>query len=622
MPPKATRTAIKPQHEVRAGCALEPVSIIERPCNADLMDAALAHGYTALQASIIARRLPASAVDALQRHVRPEIRDLDPPDLLPDIVVAAQRIGRAVIMQEPIACVVDHDADGVSSLSVIFGALVDALGVDPGLIRVYSSHRLREGYGISDALVDRMLADGFTAGLVITADHGSADEPRIARLRAAGIDTVVTDHHGIEGKGPPSAVACVNPCREDSVFPDRFIAGCHVAWLVMAEVRRRLIKCGHISESAPKLGFLLAYVALGTTADCVSFARSRNNRLIVQHGLHQMNTRPAPCWTALREIKGVAGPITTETLGFIFGPMINAGGRLDDAMPGFQLLRSTDLQEALAMAERLNQANEERKSIERAMREEAEKLADEQVSAGARGICVWLSDGHAGIHGVSASRLVQTLGRPVLCLSPKQGEPGIVTGSARAVPGFDVRAAFARIAEREPDLLEKWGGHEGAGGLRLAEADISRLQAAWDLAVKECESARIGPCFVTDGALPARPSMALLTELAALEPYGREFDAPVFAQEAWLSSARRVGEGGKHMQVTLVLNDEAVKGIWFSVPNLDWTPCIGDRVRVVFTLSTNTYRGSTTLQLLVQHMEPCVPAQGSATSGSATPSTP
>ncbi len=612
MQSNAASAQIKNRTASTEPCALEAVSIIERPCDAALMEAALAHGYTPLQASIIARRLPPSAVDDLQRRVRPEIRDLDPPDLLPDIEVAAQRIGRAVIMQEPIACVVDHDADGVSSLAVIYGALVDAMGVDPALLHVYSSHRLREGYGLSDGLVDRMLSDGFTGGLVITADHASADEPRIARLRAAGIDTVVTDHHGVEGSGPPSAVACVNPCRDDSVFPDRFIAGCHVAWLVMAEVRRRLIQCGHLPEATPKLGFLLPVVSLGVTADCVSFARSRNNRLIVQHGLHQINTRPSPCWTALAQVKGVTGPITTETLGWIYGPMINAGGRLDDAMPGFRLLRSADLQEALTYAERLSAANEERKSIERTMREEAEKMAAEQVHAGARGICVWLPGGHSGVHGVSASRLTATFGRPVICLSPKQGEPGVVTGSARSVPGFNVRAAFASIAEREPDLLKKWGGHEGAGGLTATEVDIPRLQAAWDTAVKECESARIGPCIVTDGALPAPPSMALLSEMSALEPYGREFDAPVFCQTAWLSSARRVGEGGKHMQVTLVVNDEAVKGIWFSVPEQEWVPTVGDRVRAVFTLSTNTYRGKTTLQLMVQHMEPSTPAEATA----------
>lgn len=581
---------------------LEPVRIIPRRPEPALLAAALGHGYTALQAGIIARRLPAEFADDLQRYVRPEIRDLDTPDRLPDIEAAAQRIGRAIICGEPLLVCVDHDADGITSLAVIYGALVDALGVDPALIHPYSSHRLREGYGISDGVVDRMLADGHTTGLCISADQGSGDEPRIARLRAAGIETVVTDHHGIEGAGPPSAIACVNPCREDSEFPDRFIAGCHVAWLVMAQVRRRLIECGHLPASTPKLGFLLPYVALGTTADCVSFSRSRNNRLIVQRGLHVINTGRAPCWQALAQVKGVTGPITTETLGFFFGPMINAGGRLDDALPGFKLLRASTLDEALPYVEKLNAANEERKRIERAMRDTAEVQATKQVEAGARGLCIWMPDGHSGIHGIVAGRLAQSFGRPTLCLSPKQGEPGIVTGSARTVPGFDVREAFLAIDAKMPGLLMKFGGHEGAGGLTLREDGIEALQALWDESVAGTP-ARIGPEFVTDGPLPAPPALALLSELSALEPYGREFDAPVFDQEAWITAARRVGEGGKHLQLQLDVMGQSVKGIWFSVPELDWNPMPGDRVRAVFTLDANTFRGTTSVQLMVRHLE-------------------
>src|SRR5690625_721065 len=177
----------------------DQVRVIERSPSQEVLAAAIAHGYSELQAGIIARRLPGEFAHDLQRYVRPEMRDLDPPDLLPDIERAVQRIGQAIICGEPIVLAVDHDADGVTSAVVIYGALVDVLGVDPAQIHCYSSHRLKEGYGLSDALVDRMLGDGFDRGLVITADQGSADEPRIARLKAAGIDTVVTDHHGIEG---------------------------------------------------------------------------------------------------------------------------------------------------------------------------------------------------------------------------------------------------------------------------------------------------------------------------------------------------------------------------------------------------------------------------------------
>lgn len=585
---------------------VEPRRIVVRPSSSAVHAAALARGYTPLQASIIARRLPDSMAESFENVVRPSLRQLDPPDLLPDIDIAARRIAQAVICQEPILICVDHDADGLSSLMVIYGALADVMRVDPARIHCYSSHRMREGYGVSDGVVDRILADGHATGVMVTADQGSQDEPRIARLAAAGIQTVVTDHHGIDGAGPPSAVACVNPCRDDSQFPDKCIAGCHVAWLVMAHVRRELIRCGHLTENAPKLGFLLPFVALGTTADCVSFARSRNNRLIVQHGLHLINTRPDPCWAAMSQVRGVTGPITSETLGWSFGPMVNAGGRLDDALPGFYLFRAGTLDEALVYAEKLHASNNERRSIEGKMRDVALDEAVRQVAAGARGVCVWLEEGHSGIHGVVASRLTAAVGRPAMCISPKQGEHGVVTASARGVPGFHVRDAFAWIDTQAPGILLKYGGHEGAGGLTSLEEHIPRIQALWAQVALE-QGVEVGPQIQTDGSLPGPPSLSTLAELAVLEPYGREFDAPVFSQDATLVSHRRVGEEGKHLQVQLQINGETIKGIWFSPGDIGWSPRPGDQVRVVFTLSANTYRGRTSCEVQVQHMEQAGP---------------
>lgn len=582
--------------------AFEAMRVVERPVAESVRRAALDRGYTQLQASVVARRLPDDMADSFEQVVRPSLSSLDPPDLLPDIEIASRRIAQAVICEEDVIIVVDHDCDGISSLMVIYGALIDAMGVDPARIHCYSSHRLNEGYGVSDGVVDRILADGHSQGLLITADQGSADEPRIARLAAAGIQTVVTDHHGIDGAGPPSALACVNPCRADSEFPDKFVAGCHVAWLVMAQTRRALIQCGHLTSNAPKLGFLLPFSALGTTADCVSFARSRNNRLIVQHGLHLINTRPDPCWQALAKVKGISGPVTSETLGWIWGPSINAGGRLDDAMPGFYLFRSSTLDEAMVYAEKLHAANIERRGIEQKMRDVALMEAEKQVKAGARGISVWMKDGHSGIHGVVASRLASATGRPALCISPKQGEKGIVTASARACPGFHVRNAFAWIDAEAPGMLKAWGGHEGAGGMRADESDIERLQQLWNQAAMN-QVLEVGPQLLTDGPLPGPPTLSTLAELAVLEPYGREFDAPVFAQEAWLISHRRVGEDGKHLQVELQINGESIKGIWFSAGELAWKPMPGDCVTVVFTLSDNTYKGRTTVQALIQHMD-------------------
>jgi len=574
-----------------------------RPRSAVVEEAAQSLEYTPLQSRIISGRLAEQQAVSLQRQIRPQMSELDGPDSLPDIGKAVERLTRAVVDRQPILVCTDHDADGVSGHCVVRTALMDNFAHPPELTHSFISHRMKEGYGISEGVVDRILAAGHDRGVLLSVDQGSSDEPRIARLADAGIDTVVTDHHGVEGSGPPSAYACVNPVREDSRFPDKFVAGCHVAWLTMAAVRRELIRIGRLPDDTPHLHDTLPFVALGTTADCVSFSRSRNNRLIVQRGLHRINHRPDPCWQALREIRKLDGPMTSSTLGFLAGPMVNAQGRVDEAMVGVRFLLSVSLAEARKYAGLLNAANEERKEIQEAMRLLAMDEASRQVARGAAGLAVWLEAGHSGVHGVVASRLVEAFGRPTMCISPKQGKPGIVTASARAVPGFHVRNAFAFIDESYPGALLAWGGHEGAGGLTAREADIPAIQALWDQAVID-SGVDVGPVLMTDGPLPGPPDFAMITEIECLQPYGREFDAPVFSQEMKLVEARPVGQGNKHVKLTVELAGRLIDGIWFNVPSIPWSIEPGMRVRGVFELDTNTFRGETKLQLLIRHIEP------------------
>lgn len=578
-------------------------SIVQRTRSKDVLEAALALGYSQLQAGVISGRLGDAAASGLQRTLMPQMADLDAPDSLPDIDRATDRLVRAIVNKESIICATDHDADGVSGHSVVRGALIDIFQHPAELTHSFISHRLKEGYGISEGVVDRINAAGHNSGVLCSVDQGSSDEVRIARLKQMGIDTVVTDHHGVEGAGPPSAFACVNPVREDSRFPDKFIAGCHVAWLTMASVRRELIRIGHLPDDTPHLTEFLPAVALGTTADCVSFARSRNNRLLVKRGLHLINTAPAPCWQALLELTCKGQPATASTLSYSWGAALNARGRVDEAMTGVRFLRAQTLDHAHQLAALMMEANEERKQIERTMRDRAMPMARKQVINGAKGLAIWLDDGHSGVHGVVSSRLVEAFGRPTICISPKQGQPGIVTGSARSVPGFHVREAFARMESMYPGCFIASGGHEGAGGLTARESDIPAIQSLWD----DCVAAsgiEVGPVVVTDGPLPRAPDFAMLAELAALEPFGREFDAPCFSQSVVVRSARAIGEGGKHMQLDLDVMGSKAGAVWFNVPDLSWRVEEGLRATCVFEVNSNTYRGNTRLQLIVRHMVP------------------
>lgn len=572
----------------------------ERSRSAAVRAAALSSGYTPLQADLLAARLPCTSAANLQATVAPSIENLDPPDLLPDIDKAAGRIADAVIGREAIHLCCDHDVDGVTSMTVLRAAFLDYFHFPAEKLHSWVSHRMREGYGISDGVVDRILAAGHGSGLLISADQGSSDGPRIERLAQAGIETIVTDHHGVEGQGPAAAFACINPVREDSQFPDRAIAGVHVAWLTLCAVRRVLLQRGYLPADSTSLGGLLDYVALGTVADCVSLGASANNRFLVRRGLQLMNSRPRPCWQALREQLKLDGPFTSETLAFQVGPRINARGRLDEAMGGVRFLRAQTIADGRTLASMLQEDNEDRKRRELVMKEAALKVALKQVVEEAVGIAVWLEDGHAGVHGIVASRLVAVLGRPTLCLSPKQGKPGIASASARSIPGFNVRQAFAEIAEQDPDLLIAWGGHAGAGGLTVRVEDIPVLQAYWDDCVRR-SGVEVGPVILTDGALPRAPDFAMLAEIAAIGPFGREFEAPQFSELVQVLDAKALCEG-KHLKLTMAVHGRPIAGIWFNIPDgtLDWARP-GAQLRVVFELGANTYRGNTTLQAIISH---------------------
>ncbi|MEC9483526.1 MAG: DHH family phosphoesterase, partial [Halomonas sp.] len=251
--------------------------IMPRRRDEALFQRCLAAGLSELQARILAGRL-AGYSGELDPLVTPGLRHLAHPEKLKDARRAAERIARAVTEGEHIGILTDYDVDGITSHVVILRTLNELFGVPVQKLHSLIGHRINDGYGISLPLVERTLALKPRPSLVITADCGSSDEPRIARLREAGIEVIVTDHHALPLEGPPaSAYATVNPTRSDCAFPDRTIAGCMVAWLVMSLTRAVLIEFGALSPSTPKLSPWLSYVALGTVADCVSLGGSAIN---------------------------------------------------------------------------------------------------------------------------------------------------------------------------------------------------------------------------------------------------------------------------------------------------------------------------------------------------------
>ncbi|PWV73366.1 DHH family phosphoesterase [Halomonas sp. A11-A] len=581
--------------------------ILPRPRDAALYARAQREGLSELQARILAGRL-AGFTGELSPLISPSLRHLAHPEKLVDARRAAERIAQAVVDGEHIGILTDYDVDGITSHVVIRRTLHELFGVPEAKLHSLIGHRIHDGYGISLPLVERTLALSPRPSLVITADCGSSDEPRIARLAAAGIDVVVSDHHALPVEGPPpSAHAVVNPTREDCAYPDPTIAGCMVAWLTMSLARGVLVEWGVLPEATPKLSPWLSYVALGTVADCVSLGGSPANRAVVTHGLALINRMEAACWRAMAERLGADSvPFDAETLGFQMGPRINARSRLDDPYAALHFMLAADDATAARHLETLDQDNQSRKAIEADMAEEARALALPALAADEPAVVVFLESGHPGVQGIVASRLVQAFGRPALVLTPAAA-PGMLTGSGRSIEGLHLRDALQRTFELAPEALPRFGGHRGAAGVGVPVDRLEAFRAAFLQAVGEqLGGAALYPKILTDGELGAdQLSLATLDELQALGPYGREFEAPLFQGDFVVEALRPVGADGTHLMLELSSGPASLKAIWFRALTPGEMPAfgVGDRLRCAFKLNRNRWRGRESLQLMVEHAE-------------------
>lgn len=580
-------------------------SIKKRIVNDRIYQTLCSSGMPDLLSKIIASRLP-SDFEKVEQVAKPKLSFLDNPFLLADMDKASQRLIEALVNKEVIGIETDHDCDGQTSHAVIIEALTKWFNHPKEKIRSYIGHRMEEGYGLSEALAKRILDDSLKPDLIITADNGSTDEPRINLLKSHGIDTIVTDHHAIALDGiPQSAVAVLNPTRNDCQFPDPYIAGCMVAWLLMAAVRKRLIENGYLSKPVD-LKSVLDFVAVGTVADCVSMAKSVNNRAVVKAGLKQIEASDRPCWQAMRQL--FPRKINAEYLGFTVGPLLNSDGRLSDAYSSVSFLLSESKNEAICWVDELSKQNQKRKAIQKKMLDQALALAKEQVEKAKTSICLYLEDGHAGVHGIAASRIKDTFGRPVIFFSPKLNEPEVITASARSIEMIHLKELLDQIHQINPDLLIKYGGHKMAAGLSIKKDDLEVFGALFESLVKaQVDNHLLGPEIYTDGVISDNSlTLETIELISQIEPFGREFDVPIFTLNAQLVSHRFVGQTLEHLQL-LVRSESGkeYKAIWFFASRYPQSFKFekNDHLEVVFRLNEEEFNNRRSLGLIVEYCD-------------------
>ena len=554
---------------------------------------------------IIERRI--SDPEHALKIVNLKLKFLHAPYLLKDATKAAKRIIEAFESGEIIGLETDHDCDGQTSHAILYEALTKIFNYPKHKIRSYIGHRMQEGYGLSDALVNRILTDKVNPSLIITADNGSTDEERIAVLKSHHIDVIVTDHHSIPEQGvPKSAYAVLNPTQDGCEYGDPYIAGCMVAWLLMAEVKRLLMLQDKTINAKYQISDLLDFVAVGTVADCVSMAKSINNRVVVYYGMQKISRLSRSCWHSFSEY--FHHKVDSNFLGFVIAPLLNSDGRMSDALSSVSFLLNENDQKTDQWVEFLQKQNKKRKEIQKEMTAKALVEASMQYGLGKSSICVYLDDGHAGVHGISASRIKDIFGLPTILFSPKQGETKIITGSARSIDELNIKFILDCVYQNRCSIFVKYGGHAGAAGLTIYKDMFTEFCQLFDhycqseILVKNIEAK---PTIYCDGELTCKElNLAYLEKLSDLEPYGREFEAPVFYNKAEVNSFKWVGKTAEHLQLRLNIYDKKFKGIWFFANEYLSNKAlkVGDKVQVAYILSKECFKGKIYLSLKIVYL--------------------
>jgi single-stranded-DNA-specific exonuclease len=586
-------------------------TIVQRAVSNKIKNLALQLNLTNLQATIVAGRLSEEQVtqentdanlELLDKIINPKLAHLQHPNLLKNSTQAASIIADAIESNGKIVLATDYDTDGVTSAWIANRALVSYFNVaKERLVQVLGNRKI--GYGITDEVVDRILAIDDPIDLVISADQGSSDEPRIKKLKDNNIAVCVTDHHQIPVEGTPkSAVCTVNP-QQDGCEYDNCVAGCFVIFLVMTQVRIELINRGYLNENSPRLKELTSSVALGTVADSVSL-KSINNRAIIKAGLNVINKFEDVSWQAIHALNSNnEQPINAEYLGFQVATRINAASRVSDVMTAFDFLNADSFHDAQNHLDQLNLDNLNRREQQSSMLEQAKIFAKNIFYEGKYSMTIKM-DGNAGIQGIIASSIGEKYGLPTIAMTDLKD--GFLAGSGRGIVStIDLRQAFQDMSEQKPDLFKSMGGHKGAVGCMIPVEFFDDFSELFEQTIQQ-QIGNSSPKLTleTDGELADwQLETSLINELNQLEPYGREWEKPLFSGNFFVEKIKTVGKDKNHLSLQLYLENssKSLNAIYFNCVQNGQVPFnVNDEIQCAYQPSLNTYFGKTSLQLKIQ----------------------
>lgn len=500
------------------------------------------------------------------------------PLLMKDMEKAVDRILLALERQEKITVYGDYDVDGITASSLLY-LYLEARG---GRVDTYIPQRKNEGYGLNTEALKFIYEQGTT--LLVTVDCGISGINEV-REAPAGLDIIITDHHTVPAE-LPEAYAIVNPKQVDCPYPFKDLSGVGIAFKLCQALE--LGPAGGI----PHWEGLTELVALGTVADIVPLLGE--NRELVRRGLVAMQNTSLIGLQALIDASNLTGQaISSENIGFVLAPRLNAVGRLEHAQLAVELLVSKDMAEAREIAAMLNKENQERQEISSKIQAEAEvMLAQEQHLDTA--IVLGSPDWHQGVIGIVASRLVEKYHLPTILMSYNQG---MAKGSCRSIPALNLYDAIAS----QSALLTQFGGHHQAAGLTLSMENVEAFKRGF----KEYVKSHLAPedyyphqnidCLIgCQGNITERD----LKELELLEPCGAGNNSPVFAMHrALIRGARPMGKTGTHLQFIVAKGEHLYRSFMWNRKELLPKLCDNMVADVAFMPKLNEYRGDVSVQL-------------------------
>ena len=542
-------------------------------------------------------------VEKAKKFFSPALRDLHDPFLMKDMDKAVERIEKAVKAGEKVMIYGDYDVDGTTAVALVYKFLSQ---IGHKNLSFYIPDRYVDGYGISIRSIDHAVRKGVT--LVIALDCGIKAVEKVVYAKERGVDFIICDHH-LPAEEIPQAVAVLDPKRTDCNYPFDELSGCGVGFkLVEAYARRNKIPFAEIEH-------LLDLLVVSIASDIVPLVGE--NRILAYYGLRKLNSSPSKGLLSIIKICGLENHnITVDDIVFKIGPRINAAGRMrmdeddENAAPSgghaaVSLLIEGDAQEAAKFGEVIDSFNQDRKSIDRNVTQEAHDYVEAHPELKAlKSTVIYNPKWMKGIVGIVASRLIETYYRPTVVLTKSNG---FVTGSARSVAGFDLYQAIESCS----DLLENFGGHMYAAGLTMREENVEAFTKRFnDYVENNIDPNILVPQVDIDCELLfSEITDDFYRQLNNFQPFGPGNSAPVFMTRSVSNrgDAKLVGVECDHLRMDLMQREKphtTIPAIAFQQPtHYEWVRA-GKPVSVCYQIVENHYRGTVSKQLRIKDIKP------------------